>query len=90
MSRILTLTVTATAPAVSIDAWRFAKFGASATDPSIAGDMADPDGDGYTNRDEFNFGSDPLNRASVPGAVPPLRRQQFRSPPGEPGNRVLK
>ena len=90
MSRILTLTVMATLPVISIDAWRFAKFGASATDPSIAGDMADPDGDGYTNRDEFNFGSDPLNRASVPGAVPPLRRQQFRSPPGEPGNRVLK
>jgi hypothetical protein len=29
--------------------------------------MADPDG--YTNLDEFNFGSEPLNSASVPGAL---------------------
>jgi poly(3-hydroxybutyrate) depolymerase len=68
MSRILTLTVTVDPPVISIDAWRSAKFGASATDPSIAGDGADPDGDGYTNLDEFNSGSDPLDSASVPGA----------------------
>ena len=76
MSRILTLTVTVTAPVISMDSWRFARFGASATDPSIAGDMADPDGDGYTNLDEFNFGSEPLNSVSVPGALaasPPAR-----------------
>ena len=90
MSRILTLTVTATPPTISVDAWRFSKFGASATDPSIAGDMADPDGDGYTNRDEFNFGSDPLDRASAPSGIPLLRRQRVRSPPGDPGPRVLK
>lgn len=68
-SRILTLTVKATPPVIPIDAWRSAKFGASATDPSIAGDMADPDGDGYTNLDEFNFGSEPLDAVSVPGAL---------------------
>lgn len=68
-SAILTLTVTVAAPVISIDSWRSARFGAGATDPSIAGDMADPDGDGYTNLDEFNFGSDPLNSASVPGAL---------------------
>ena len=68
-STILTLTVTDTPPAVSINDWRLANFGASATDPSIAGDMADPDGDGYTNLDEYRFGSQPLNPASVPTAL---------------------
>jgi poly(3-hydroxybutyrate) depolymerase len=68
-SRVLTLTVTDTPPPISIDAWRLAHFGASATDPSIAGDMADPDGDGYTNLAEFNAGSDPLDGASVPAVL---------------------
>jgi hypothetical protein len=68
-SRVLTLTVTDTPPTVSIGAWRMAHFGASATDPLIAGDMADPDGDGYTNLQEFNAGSDPLDRTSVPGGL---------------------
>jgi poly(3-hydroxybutyrate) depolymerase len=65
-SRILTLAVTDIPPPISIDSWRFAHFGASATDPSIAGDMADPDGDGYTNLAEFYAGSDPLDGASIP------------------------
>jgi hypothetical protein len=68
-SATLTLTVTATPPVVSINSWRLANFGASATDPSIAGDTADPDGDGYTNLDEYTFGSQPLNPASVPTAL---------------------
>jgi hypothetical protein len=67
-SAILTLTVTDTPPVITMDSWRFANFGASAIDPSIAGDMADPDGDGYTNLDEFTFGSNPLDSTSVPGA----------------------
>jgi poly(3-hydroxybutyrate) depolymerase len=74
ISATLTLSVMETAPVISIDSWRLANFGASATDPSVAGDMADPDGDGYTNLDEYNFGSQPLNPASVPtalGASPP-------------------
>jgi poly(3-hydroxybutyrate) depolymerase len=68
-SAILTLTVTDTPPPVSISDWRAATFGASALDPTIAGDLADPDGDGYANADEFTFGSDPLNGASVPTAL---------------------
>jgi hypothetical protein len=74
ISATLTLSVMETAPVISIDSWRLANFGASATDPSVAGDMADPDSDGYTNLDEYNFGSQPLNPASVPtalGASPP-------------------
>ena len=69
ISATLTLSVMATAPVISIDSWRLAHFGASAIDPSIAGDMADPDGDGFTNLDEFTFGSDPLDSASVPAAL---------------------
>jgi len=69
ISAILTVTVTETAPAVSIDAWRLANFGASVTDPSIAGDQADPDGDGFTNLQEFTYGSNPLDPASAP-AIP--------------------
>jgi hypothetical protein len=69
ISATLTLSVMATAPVISIDQWRLAHFGASAIDPSIAGDMADPDGDGFTNLEEFTFGSDPLDSASVPAAL---------------------
>jgi poly(3-hydroxybutyrate) depolymerase len=68
-SATLVLTVTDTAPVISLDAWRLATFGASATDPSIAGDMADPDGDGYANVDEYTFGSNPLDGSSVPTAL---------------------
>jgi len=69
-SATLVLVVTDTAPAISIDAWRSANFGASATNPAIAGDAADPDGDGYTNWEEFTFGSNPLDPTSVPSAHP--------------------
>jgi hypothetical protein len=78
-SRVLTLTVTDTPPPVTIDSWRLAHFGASATDPSIAGDMADPDGDGFTNLAEFNAGSDPLDAASVPAAIAARARAPGRS-----------
>jgi hypothetical protein len=62
---------TETPPVITVDSWRSANFGASAIDPSIAGDMADPDGDGYTNLDEFTSGSNPLDSTSVPGAAAP-------------------
>ena len=74
ISRVLTLNVTADPPVISMDSWRFANFGASASDPSIAGDTADPDGDGYPNLEEFNSGTDPLNGASMP--VPALDRRK--------------
>ncbi len=68
-SATLTISVTTDPPPVSLDSWRLATFGASASDPSIAGDAADPDGDGYANLDEFEFGSNPLDRRSVPAAL---------------------
>jgi poly(3-hydroxybutyrate) depolymerase len=82
-SAILTLNVADTPPAISVGSWRLANFGASATDPSIAGDAADPDGDGYTNLREFIFGANPLDAASVPRAhlrqrnpMRPVRRRR--------------
>lgn len=69
-SRVLLLTVTPDPPPVPIDTWRRATFGASAIDPAIAGDAADPDADGYSNLDEFNAGSNPLDPASAPAPQP--------------------
>jgi hypothetical protein len=60
ISAILALTVTLDPPVVSIDAWRSAHFGASVTNPDIAGDSADPDGDGANNLLEYTNGTDPL------------------------------
>jgi Putative Ig domain len=71
VSATLTLTVGLTPPAVTLDAWRSATFGASAIDPTLAGDLADPDGDGFTNLDEFTAGSNPLDATSVPTAPAP-------------------
>ena len=43
-----------------VQAWRLAKFGANANDPTLAGDLADPDGDGLKNILERGFNTDPL------------------------------
>jgi poly(3-hydroxybutyrate) depolymerase len=64
LSAILLLTVTLDPPPVPIEAWRVAHFGASALNPDIAGDVADPDGDGVNNLLEYTSGTDPL-RADV-------------------------
>jgi poly(3-hydroxybutyrate) depolymerase len=64
-SRTLVLTVTMTPPVIPIDVWRSDHFGASATNPDIAGDLADPDGDGVKNLLEYAAGTDPL-AAEVP------------------------
>ena len=47
-----------------IDAWRLQQFGADANVPEIAGDTADPDGDGITNLMEYGLFADP-NVSSV-------------------------
>ncbi len=64
VSAALTLTVGDTASEITLEAWRRIHFGASATNPAIAGDDADPDGDGYSNLEEFKAGTDPLDRQS--------------------------
>lgn len=39
--------------------WQQQNFGANATNPAIAGDTADPDGDGLENLEEYGLGLDP-------------------------------
>ncbi|MEO7317962.1 MAG: Calx-beta domain-containing protein, partial [Chthoniobacteraceae bacterium] len=51
---------TATIADLPVDAWRFAKFGANANDPSIAGDLANFDGDEFCTLLEYILGTDPL------------------------------
>jgi poly(3-hydroxybutyrate) depolymerase len=66
ISATLTLTVTLDPPVVPIEAWRSAHFGASAINPAIAGDAADPDGDGINNLLEYTNGTDPLKADATP------------------------
>ena len=40
--------------------WRFARFGTNCNNLAIAGDSADPDGDGLSNLLEYAFNTDPL------------------------------
>jgi hypothetical protein len=49
-----------------LEAWRTEQFGANASTPSIAGNDADPDFDGFRNLMEYAVGSDP-NRPSMAG-----------------------
>ena len=43
------------------DNWKYAYFGANATNPATAGDMADPDGDGVVNLLEYALATDPTS-----------------------------
>ncbi len=70
-SATLALTVTPNPPVVPIEAWRAVHFGASQTNPAIAGDTADPDGDGVSNLQEYTNGTDPLSASSI-GGLPAL------------------
>ncbi len=62
------LTVEVTGSQAPLEAWREARFGSESGDPAIAGDTADPDGDGVVNLIEYAFGTDP--RVSGPAPVP--------------------
>ena len=53
-----------------VDAWRFEKFGPQANDTVVAGDAADPDGDGQTNLAEYLAGTEPRDGASAFAATP--------------------
>jgi len=60
-------TVTLTEP--PFQAWQYAQFGANANTAAIAGDSADPDGDGLPNLVEYLLGSPASNHQDVPPAV---------------------
>jgi hypothetical protein len=59
-----TASLTLTEPPFS--AWQFARFGANANTPAIAGPAADGDGDGRQNLLEFATNTDPLVRENAP------------------------
>lgn len=46
-------------PRPELDIWRIESFGSLANDPDIAGNSADPDGDGLPNAVEFVLGTQP-------------------------------
>jgi fibronectin type 3 domain-containing protein len=48
----------------AVEKWRLANFGATANTDNAA-DSADPDGDGWTNEQEFISGTDPNDRTSL-------------------------
>ena len=56
---VLTIT-NITPPLSSYATWKLAHFGVNATNSVVAGDNADPDGDGIPNILEYAFGSDPM------------------------------
>jgi hypothetical protein len=58
---IATAAVTLTITDLPVDDWRHRKFGGSANNPAIAGDLADPDGDGLANLLEYGFNTNPLD-----------------------------
>jgi hypothetical protein len=53
------------------DWWRQQYFGSAATTNSSSCASCDPDGDGYSNLQEYNAGTVPTNSASFPSSIPP-------------------
>ncbi len=48
-----------------VDDWRWDNFGPDANNPAIAGDAADPDGDGIPNLAEYGMGLDPKTAGAI-------------------------
>jgi len=57
--------------------WKLAHFGGNASNPAIAGDLADPDADGIANLLEYAFATDP-NAANSNSFTGNLVGQQFQ------------
>jgi hypothetical protein len=59
-----TLQITVTVPS-TFEAWQLEEFGPQAGEPLVAGELADPDQDGFSNLMEYAFDTDP-NQPDVP------------------------
>jgi len=57
------------------EAW-FRKYGLDPKDPGMLD--ADPDGDGYTNREEFLAGTNPLDPKSMPGMLDGVSMKELK------------
>jgi len=68
LSRSDTFVVTVT-NLLPLAAWKQAQFGANAGNESIAGDLANPDGDLLVNLLEYTLGGNPNSAASAPAPV---------------------
>lgn len=64
---------TVTLEDLPMDSWRFGKFGANANDPLIAGDLADPDRDGFGNLLEYGLNGDPMGKD--PDLMPKVKKE---------------
>jgi hypothetical protein len=53
-------------PPDPVEAWKQQHFGPDAGNPLIAGDLADPDGDGLVNLEEYGLDTDPLAASPAP------------------------
>jgi hypothetical protein len=72
---------------VTYDDWKLLKFGANASNPSIAGPLANPDGDPLANALEYALLTEPLGpdagafAPAVPTTLPgPVEARQFTFP----------
>jgi hypothetical protein len=63
--------INAVAMLTPIESWRNAQFGANAAVTAIAGDTADPDGDGVSNLLEYALGTNPQQRTAGPALASP-------------------
>jgi hypothetical protein len=59
-----TLQITVTVPS-TFETWQLAEFGPQAGEPLVAGELADPDQDGFANLMEYALGTDP-NQPDAP------------------------
>jgi hypothetical protein len=58
--------------------WRYSHFGTNANNPAVAGDLADPDGDGVPNLLEYAFASDPIAPGSSGSPVGNISGNHFQ------------
>ncbi len=63
------LVIEVAAPSSPIETWRLLHFGEDFENPAIAGDDADPDGDGLSNLVEYALGLDPKSPSASPAAA---------------------